>query len=118
MIGLIGCGQTTTSQTPDNKQNLDSEYDKTIASTENIIQNYTLDELSKHSVPENCWLLIQGKIYDVSGNQSHPGGEAIFEGCGKDATELFNTRPMGSGTPHSDVARNYLENYYIGDLQS
>ena len=46
----------------------------------------------------------------------HPGKEAILEGCGKDATILFNTRPMGSGTPHSNTARSYLNDFQIGDL--
>ena len=44
-------------------------------------------------------------------------GKAILEGCGKDGTELYETRPMGSGTPHSDRARNLLEDYYIGELK-
>lgn len=48
---------------------------------------------------------------------SHPGGKAILEGCGTDATELFETRPMGSGTAHSERARTLRENYYIGDLK-
>lgn len=81
---------------------------------------FTMDEISKHNSAEDCWLLIDGKVYDVtsfiaSGN--HGGGDAILAGCGIDSTELYNTRPMGSGTPHSEKARSFLPNFYIGDFQ-
>ncbi|MBU0530592.1 MAG: cytochrome b5 domain-containing protein [Nanoarchaeota archaeon] len=69
-----------------------------------------------HDSQGDCWLAINGKVYDVSEYTTHPGGVAILEGCGMDATELFETRPMGSGTPHSDDARSYMDNYYIGEL--
>lgn len=79
---------------------------------------YTMEEIAKHSMESDCWLLISGKVYDVTEMVGgHPGGKAILEGCGKDATVLFNTRPMGSGTPHSEKANNNLEKFYIGDLK-
>lgn len=66
----------------------------------------------------SCWVALHNKVYDVSDYiESHPGGHIIEEGCGKDATELFETRPQGSGTPHSDKARAILEKYYIGELK-
>ena len=74
--------------------------------------------MQKHNTKEGCWLAIDGKVYDVSSFvSSHPGGDALLEGCGKDATELYETRPMGSGTPHSERARDMLEGYYIGGLE-
>ncbi len=79
---------------------------------------FTLAEVAKYNTEDNCWLAINGKVYDATSYiPSHPGGKAIVEGCGKDATELFETRPMGSGTPHSDRARDALEKLYIGDLK-
>ena len=48
---------------------------------------------------------------------THPGGKAIIEGCGQESTKLFQTRPMGSGTPHSSRARDLLKDYYIGELK-
>lgn len=78
---------------------------------------YTLAQVSQHATPEDCWLVIDGKVYDVSGfGEKHGGGEAVYQGCGIDATELFETRPMGSGTPHSDKARSFLPNFEIGTL--
>jgi len=84
-------------------------------SKENV--SYSLDEVSMHSVKGDCWLAIHGKVYDISKFNSHPGGSAILEGCGKDATELFETRPMGSKTPHSQNAKKLLDKYYIGNLE-
>ncbi|AKM81197.1 MAG: Cytochrome b5 [Candidatus Pacebacteria bacterium GW2011_GWF2_38_9] len=81
---------------------------------------YSLAEIEKHNTKDNCWFAVSGKVYDVTpyvASGMHPGKEAILEGCGKDATVLFNTRPMGSGTAHSDRARDYLNNFQIGDLQ-
>lgn len=78
---------------------------------------FTMEEIASHSTAEDCWLLIGGKVYDVTDFvAAHPGGQAILEGCGTDATLLYETRPMGSGTPHSEKARQRLEEYYIGDL--
>jgi cytochrome b involved in lipid metabolism len=81
---------------------------------------YTLLEVSLHGTPESCWLAIGGKVYDVTPiitDRKHPGGAPIVEGCGKEATALFETRPMGSGTPHSEAARTWLASFYIGDLK-
>lgn len=81
-------------------------------SEENI---FTIDEVSEHNSKDDCWLVVHGNVYDVTEFISnHPGGDAILQGCGKDATELFETRPMGSGTPHSQRARDLLKDYYIG----
>ncbi len=100
-----GCSQETQNQT--------SEPENTQAG-----ETFSIEEISTHNSPTDCWLLIDGKIYDVTNFiPGHPGGSTILEGCGKDATELFNKRPMGSGTPHSERAQNGLEQYYIGNLK-
>ena len=63
---------------------------------------FSMKEVSKHNSRKDCWMLIRNKVYDVTRFiSSHPGGSTILQGCGKDATHLFETRPMGSGTPHS-----------------
>lgn len=80
---------------------------------------FTLDQLNEHKDKTSCWLAIDQKVYDVTpfvASGFHPGKEAILQGCGKDATELFNTRPMGSGTSHSERARESLPKYLIGEL--
>jgi cytochrome b involved in lipid metabolism len=80
------------------------------------MQAYTLEEVSMHNSQEDCWIVLSGMVYDVTGfDTTHPGGEAILQGCGTDATGLFEERPT-DGSSHSDKARNLLPNFYIGDL--
>ncbi len=89
-------------------------------STKNSPQKiYSLEDISKHSKRDDCWFAINGEVYDVTSfisSGKHPGGEAIVQGCGKDATKLFEARPMGSGTPHSEDARENLRKFRIGKL--
>lgn len=80
---------------------------------------FTLEDVAKHSTPDDCWIVIEGMVYDVTAyiaQQRHPGGAAILGGCGKDATEFFNMRPQ-DGKPHSDSARSTLSRFKIGSLK-
>lgn len=81
-------------------------------------KSFTLTEVSTHSKAEDCWMAIEGNVYDVTPyiqKQIHPGGAAILFGCGKDSTAIFNLRPKDN-KPHSQNARNMLEKYFIGTL--
>lgn len=79
---------------------------------------FTLEEVSKHDRLKDCWIVIHNVVYDVSSyTKKHPGGkEAIGMGCGRTATVLFESRPMGPGTPHSAEAVALLAQYRIGVL--
>ena len=45
---------------------------------------YTSKELAQHTSPDDCWLVIKGKVYDVSGwGQDHPGGAVVYTYGGK-----------------------------------
>lgn len=83
-------------------------------------KSVTLKEISQHASPTSCWMAIEGKVYDVSpfiASGTHEGGNNILEGCGRDATELYNNRPE-DGRPHSSKAREMLKQYYIGKLST
>jgi cytochrome b involved in lipid metabolism len=81
-------------------------------------QTYSGEEVAQHATRTDCWMIIEQKVYDVTEFiNSHPGGSAILEGCGIDATSLFFSRPMGSGTPHSSSAQALLGDYYLGELE-
>lgn len=75
---------------------------------------YTLTEVQKHATKGDCWMIMDSVVYDMSSYKTHPGGEIIWNGCGKDATALFETRPDGSS--HSDRARTKREEFKIGIL--
>uniref|UniRef100_T1J6X7 Cytochrome b5 reductase 4 n=1 Tax=Strigamia maritima TaxID=126957 RepID=T1J6X7_STRMM len=51
----------------------------------------THEELKKHDKPDDAWLSIKGRVYNVTAyNEFHPGGfDEIAKGFGKDATQLF-----------------------------
>jgi len=68
--------------------------------------------LKKHNTQKDLWLAIKGKVYDATTFfDEHPGGDAIMDGAGKDATEIF------ADVGHSPDAVELLSKYYIGDLK-
>jgi len=77
---------------------------------DNVQRRYSLQEVAKHDVPKDCWLIIRGKVYDVSTwVPKHPGGSIIFVKAGRDCTQLFESY-------HPLYVRKMLD-FYIGDLE-
>jgi cytochrome b involved in lipid metabolism len=76
----------------------------------------TTDEIAKHTSPEDCWLLIEKKVYSASDFLvRHPGGGGlILPYCGQDATEPFMTQ--GGRGSHSQEAMRILGLLYVGDM--
>src|SRR3989338_3018213 len=74
--------------------------------------------VAQHNKQNDCWMVISGKIYNVTTYISlHPGGAgSISNGCGKDSSSLF-AGTLG-GHIHSALARSLLIPYYVGDLQT
>ncbi len=103
---------TVTNVTPTNEQ-VNAQLQAAAASG-----STTLDMalVNQHNTAEDCWLLINDKVYDVTSYlRLHPGGRAIIiPFCGKDATQAFNTQ-AGQGS-HSSFATEQLAAFYIGDL--
>ena len=42
---------------------------------EMVASEFAWSEVTKHRSPEDGWLMINNKIYDVSGWHDHPGGD-------------------------------------------
>ncbi|KAA3456791.1 cytochrome b5-like [Gossypium australe] len=75
---------------------------------------HTFEEVAKHNKGEDCWLIISGKVYDVTPFMAdHPGGgEVLLSATGKDGTNDFED--IG----HSEDAREMMEKYYIGEIDA
>uniref|UniRef100_A0A2N9IUW5 Cytochrome b5 heme-binding domain-containing protein n=1 Tax=Fagus sylvatica TaxID=28930 RepID=A0A2N9IUW5_FAGSY len=75
---------------------------------------HVFEDVAKHNKTKDCWLVISGKVYDVTPfMEDHPGGdEVLLSGTGKDATNDFED------VGHSDSAREMMEKYYIGEIDA
>jgi cytochrome b involved in lipid metabolism len=89
---------------------------KTPTPTTSANKGITTSDLAKHTNESSCWMVINGNVYDVTQYiTSHPGGNLILLGCGKDATSLFNgTASMGKR--HSSRAQSILAQLLVGPL--
>lgn len=100
-----------------NNQVLNQPENKQVLPTGNQTKTFTMTEVKKHNNKNDCWLVIDGKVYDVTNYiDSHPGGKAMANFCGQEATAAFNTKGQ-KGKPHKPVAYEVLKNLYIGDLK-
>ncbi|CAL5229091.1 g12350 [Coccomyxa viridis] len=74
---------------------------------------YSLTEVKQHNTEEDCWIVVHGKVYNVTEFlDEHPGGfDIILTNTGKDATEDFEE--IG----HSNAAKDLLSKYIIGDFE-
>ncbi len=73
-----------------------------------------LSEVTRHNTKNDCWVIIHGKVYDVSDFlPEHPGGQKIIlRFAGKDATKKFE--PIHPG----DTLEKYLpKEKFIGVLE-
>lgn len=119
IVALVGF-VTLTSAKGSTSMNQNTTPNTSGATTQSsdVNKTYTLADVAKHSSATDCWMVIEGNVYDVSKFVPiHPGGtQQIVAGCGKDATDLFNNR-NGRG-PHGERATLMLSDYLIGKLAS
>ncbi|CAN6833688.1 unnamed protein product, partial [Brassica oleracea] len=73
---------------------------------------FTLSQVSEHNQAHDCWIVINGKVYDVTKFlEDHPGGdEVLLSSTGKDATDDFED------VGHSESAREMMEQYCVGEI--
>ncbi|KAK7891975.1 hypothetical protein WMY93_023938 [Mugilogobius chulae] len=75
---------------------------------------FTEREVARHCTKDSCWVLVGTRVYDVTNFlRMHPGGEAlILRRSGKDISGEIEGPPH----KHSENARRWMEQYYIGEL--
>lgn len=72
----------------------------------------TAQEVAKHNTREDCWIIVDNKVYDVTDYiDDHPGGDTIMNNAGADSTVGVH------GPQHPASMWDVLQLYYIGDLQ-
>jgi cytochrome b5 len=76
-------------------------------------KTFTAAEIAKHNTEEDCWLQINGKVYNVTKYlDEHPGGpEIMLDNSGREAGEEFDD--IG----HSDDAMEQMNEYLIGTVE-
>ena len=86
--------------------------------TDNIVRVYTMEDVDKHSSSKDRWLVVDGKVYDVTKYiKDHPGGEDIMmeknqtDGS-SDLTDMFNS------AGHSTDARAIMAGLCIGNVKA
>lgn len=72
------------------------------------VRRISKEEVALHNKQDDCWLIIDGNVYDVTRwAAEHPGGpELLWDVAGKDASRDFED------AAHSDAATRQLESLY------
>ena len=80
---------------------------------EDALPEVTMEEVAQHDQPDDLWIVIYGKVFDVTEwKEDHPGGDDILiEHGGKDVSELF--RNVG----HSPDANAIRPNFMVAKLK-
>ncbi|EGC38941.1 hypothetical protein DICPUDRAFT_75487 [Dictyostelium purpureum] len=73
------------------------------------LPQFTLEEVAKHNTRDDCWLIINEKVYNVTSYvSSHPGGDMILQNAGGESTTLFTLAPM------TKYAHIIMKDFHIG----
>ncbi|XP_017698591.2 cytochrome B5-like protein [Phoenix dactylifera] len=80
--------------------------------TSKTLKTYTKEEVCLHNKRDDCWIIIKGKVYDVTPYvEEHPGGDAMLNNAGGDSTEGFY------GPQHATRVFDMVDEFCIGDLK-
>lgn len=76
------------------------------------MDTYTLEEVAKHRKDGDLWVAINGKVYDISKFNEHPGGQSVLrDNAGSDASDVFEN----AGHDETNLAE-LNEKYLIGTI--
>jgi sterol desaturase/sphingolipid hydroxylase (fatty acid hydroxylase superfamily) len=90
-----------------------SDASDALPDTEKKAVKYTSDEVAKHTSKDDCWIILHGRVIDVTDwLPKHPGGQRVLLNfAGKDATETFNT------IHQPGVVEKYVSGAILGMLE-
>ena len=75
------------------------------------LRQLTRGEVAGHTAPGDCWIIVKGRVYDVTSYvEEHPGGRAILRNAGGDATAGFH------GPQHPPRVFDMVDDFLIGDV--
>lgn len=80
-----------------------------------VLRKVSHEELQKHKTAQDCWMVVENKVYDVSKFvKYHPGGKVITQYAGGDATD-----PFYAFHGHNDTfpAWQKLPAFLVGELE-
>ncbi|KAL7941837.1 hypothetical protein V8C42DRAFT_355260 [Trichoderma barbatum] len=77
------------------------------------MQEFSVEEIAIHKTRDDLWVMINGKVYDVSKYvRDHPGGaDVLIDVAGTDATIAYEE------VGHSEDADGILKSYLIGSVK-
>jgi glycine/D-amino acid oxidase-like deaminating enzyme/predicted heme/steroid binding protein len=83
------------------------------AAEEGIVDVVTMEEVSRHNTKDDCWMVIDGKVYDVTSFlENHPGGASIMAAHGgMDVSKHYRY------LQHSENAQALRSGLYIADVK-
>lgn len=89
-----------------------------VAAPEPVEKPIRLAEVARHKRGDDCWMAINGQVYDLSGYiPEHPARPAvILPSCGRDATQAYRTK--NKGRAHSPDADALLATFRLGPLDT
>ncbi len=101
-----------------NPQDLSSQPPVNISANVSTVPHiFTMQEIAQHNTKDDCWMVIDGKVLNLTGYSYHPGGDTYVPFCGTDATAAFNDEG-GRGRNHSQMAFSMLDSFTIGEINN
>ena len=93
------------------ESSIKKDVQKSVLDTLDLKDEFTEDEVAKHNKRDDLWIIVKGKVYDVTSYLPvHQGGDSILKFAGKDATAGVY------GEQHPSSVPKILERYAIGKL--
>jgi predicted heme/steroid binding protein len=79
-----------------------------------VMPNFTIQDVGKHNTAGDCWIIVHGKVYDVTSFLSeHPGGKKVLvKAAGTDASKQFDQ------FHNKAILEKWGPQLYVGDIGS